>query len=52
MAFGSVFGRIVWVGVYAVTLMLFGQLLLMLTRKGSTIPNRYGAAPTAFSFAA
>jgi uncharacterized membrane protein YhaH (DUF805 family) len=50
LMFGSVLGRIVALGFYAVTLLLFGQLLLMLVRKGSTIPNRYGACPTAFTF--
>lgn len=50
VVFGSFLGRIVALGFYAVTLLLFGQLLLMLTRKGSIIPNRYGACPTAFSF--
>ena len=50
MSFGSVLGRIVSLGFYAVTLMLFGQLLLMLTRKGSIVPNKYGAAPTAFTY--
>lgn len=49
--FGSFLGRIVALGFAAVTLLLFGQLLLMLARKGSSIPNRYGPSPTAFSFA-
>jgi uncharacterized membrane protein YhaH (DUF805 family) len=49
--FGSVLGKIVALGFYGVTLLLFGQLLLMLTRKGSIVPNRYGACPTAFTFA-
>ena len=49
--FGSFLGRIVALGFAAVTLLLFGQLLMMLARKGSSIPNRYGACPTAFSFA-
>jgi uncharacterized membrane protein YhaH (DUF805 family) len=48
--FGSFLGKIVALGYAAVTLLLFGQLLLMLARKGSQIPNRYGACPTAFSF--
>ena len=47
---GSFLGRIVALGYVAVTLLLFGQLLLILARKGSIIPNRYGACPTAFSF--
>ncbi len=48
--FGSFLGKIVALGYAGVTLLMFGQLLMMLTRKGSQIPNRYGACPTAFSF--
>ena len=29
---------------------LSDRLLLMLARKGSTIPNKYGKSPEAFSF--
>ena len=48
--FGSFLGKIVALGYFAVTLLMFGQLLMMLARKGSSVPNRYGACPTAFSF--
>lgn len=48
--FGSFLGRIVALGYVGLTMILFGQLLLLLTRKGSIVPNRYGACPTAFSF--
>lgn len=48
--FGSFLGKIVALGYGAITLLMFGQLLMMLARKGSQIPNRYGACPTAFSF--
>ena len=48
--FGSLLGKIVALGYAAVTLLMFGQLLLMLARKGTRIPNRYGACPTDFSF--
>lgn len=48
--FGSFLGKIVALGYAAVTLLMFGQLLLMLARKGSSVPNRHGACPTAFSF--
>lgn len=48
--FGSFLGKIVALGYAAVTLLMFGQLLLMLARQGVKIPNRYGACPTAFSF--
>ena len=50
LLFGSFLGRIVALGFIAVILLLFGQLLLMLARKGSKVPNRYGACPTACSF--
>lgn len=48
--FGSFLGRIVALGYVGLTMLLFGQLLLLLTRKGSIVPNRYGACPTAFSY--
>ncbi|MCA1653517.1 MAG: DUF805 domain-containing protein [Sphingomicrobium sp.] len=51
LIFGGLLGRIVALGYYGVMLLLFAQLLLMLNRKGSSIPNRYGPAPTAFTFA-
>ncbi len=51
-AFGAgVLPRIVALGFAALTLLMFANLLLRLARKGSTVPNRYGASPTAFSFA-
>ena len=49
--FASFLGKIVALGFAAVTRLMFGRLLLMLARQGSRIPNRYGACPTAFSFA-
>lgn len=49
--FASFLGKIVALGFAAVTMLMFGRLLLMLARQGSRIPNRYGACPTAFSFA-
>ena len=48
--FGSFLGQIVQLGYAGLTLIMFGQLLLLLTRKGSIVPNRYGACPTALSF--
>jgi uncharacterized membrane protein YhaH (DUF805 family) len=48
---GGFIGRIVVMGLAGLTLLGFANLLLILTKKGSTIPNKYGAAPTAFSFA-
>ena len=48
--FGSFLGRIVALGYTGLLMLMFAQLVLMLIRKGSSIPNRYGAAPTAFTF--
>ena len=48
--FGSFLGRIVALGYAGLLMLMFAQLVLMLIRKGSSIPNRYGAAPTAFTF--
>jgi uncharacterized membrane protein YhaH (DUF805 family) len=30
---------------------VFANLLTLFIKKGTTVPNRYGAAPKAFSFA-
>jgi uncharacterized membrane protein YhaH (DUF805 family) len=43
--------KIVALGYLGITLLVFANLLTLFLKKGSTIPNRYGAAPTAFSFA-
>lgn len=51
VAFGGVLGRIVALGYAGLVLLVFAHLLTLLIKKGSTIPNKYGAAPTAFSFA-
>lgn len=50
-AFQGILPRIVALGYLGITLLVFGNLLMLFTKKGSTIPNKYGAAPTAFSFA-
>ncbi|MGE5563861.1 MAG: DUF805 domain-containing protein [Bacillota bacterium] len=50
-AFRGILPKIVALGLLGLTLLVFANLLLLFTRKGSTVPNRYGAAPTAFSFA-
>lgn len=49
--FGGFIGRIVQLGFAGVTLLLFANLLILLTKQGSSIPNKYGASPKAFSFA-
>lgn len=34
-----------------IVLLMFVRLVMLWAKKGSSIPNKYGAAPTAFSFA-
>jgi uncharacterized membrane protein YhaH (DUF805 family) len=50
-AFRGILPKIVALGFLGVTLLVFANLLTLFLKKGSTVPNRYGAAPTAFSFA-
>lgn len=38
-------------GYSGIVLLLFANLLLLLIKQGSSIPNKYGASPKAFSFA-
>ncbi len=49
-AFREVLPQIVALGYLGITVLAFANLLTLFMKKGSTIPNRYGAAPTAFSF--
>lgn len=44
--------RLVALGVAGTALIFFAALLRHLVKEGSKVPNRYGASPTAFSFAA
>ncbi len=50
-AFRGVLPQIVALGFLGMTLLGFANLLRLFLKKGSTVPNRYGGAPTAFSFA-
>ena len=50
-AFRGVLPQIVALGLLGMTLMVFANLLRLFLKQGSTVPNRYGGAPTAFSFA-
>ena len=50
-AFRGILPKIVALGFLGITLLVFANLLTMFIKKGSAVPNRYGAAPTAFSFA-
>jgi uncharacterized membrane protein YhaH (DUF805 family) len=50
-AFRGILPKLVALGFLGITLLAFANLLALFLKKGSNIPNRYGAAPTAFSFA-
>ena len=50
-AFRGILPKIVALGFLGITLLAFANLLSLFLKKGTTVPNRYGAAPTAFSFA-
>jgi uncharacterized membrane protein YhaH (DUF805 family) len=50
-AFRGILPQIVALGFFGMTLLLFANLLRLFLKKGSTVPNRYGGAPTAFSYA-
>ena len=50
-AFRGILPQILALGFLGVTLLAFAHLLTLFIKKGATIPNKYGAAPTAFSFA-
>ena len=49
--FGGILSKIVALGYVGVLLLVFANLLLLFLKKGSRVPNRYGASPTEFSFA-
>lgn len=51
IVFSGVIAKIVALGYFGLLLIMFANLLLLLAKQGSSIPNRYGASPTAFSFA-
>ena len=51
LMFRGLIAGIVALGYYGVVLLLFANLLLLLIKQGSKIPNRYGSSPSAFSFA-
>ena len=50
-AFRGILPQILALGFLGVTLLAFAHLLTLFLKKGSTVPNKYGAAPTAFSVA-
>ena len=50
-AFRGFLPKTVALGFLGITILVFANLLTLFARKGSNVPNRYGAAPTAFSFA-
>jgi uncharacterized membrane protein YhaH (DUF805 family) len=50
-AFRGFLPKVVALGFLGITILVFANLLTLFAKKGSNVPNRYGAAPTAFSFA-
>jgi uncharacterized membrane protein YhaH (DUF805 family) len=50
-AFRGILPQIVALGFLGMTLLVFANLLRLFLKEGSTVPNRYGGAPTAFTFA-
>lgn len=50
-AFRGILPQIVALGVLGLTLLLFANLLRLFLKQGATVPNKYGGAPTAFTFA-
>ena len=50
-AFRGILPQIVALGFFGFTLIAFANLLRLFLKQGSRVPNNYGGAPTAFSFA-
>ena len=50
-AFRGILPQIVALGFFGFTLLAFANLLRLFLKQGARVPNRYGGAPTAFSFA-
>ena len=50
--FRGILPQIVALGVLGMALLLFANLLRLFLKPGSTVPNKYGGAPTAFTYAA
>ena len=51
VVFRGFIAGIITLGYSGIVLLLFANLLLLLIKQGSSIPNKYGASPKAFSFA-
>ena len=51
LAFRGLLPKMVALGLLGICVLAFANLLTLFLKKGSTVPNRYGAAPQAFSFA-
>lgn len=50
-AFRGILPQIVALGFFGFTLLAFANLLRLFLKEGSRVPNKYGGAPTAFTFA-
>lgn len=51
LSFRGFLPKIVGLGYAGLTLLVFANLLLLFLKDGTKVPNRYGASPTAFTFA-
>jgi uncharacterized membrane protein YhaH (DUF805 family) len=49
--FRGILPQIVALGFFGMALILFANLLRLFLKEGAKVPNRYGGAPTAFSWA-
>ena len=49
--FRGILPQIVALGFFGMTMLAFAHLLRLFLKEGAKVPNRYGGAPTAFSFA-
>lgn len=49
--FRGILPQIVALGFFGMTLLAFAHLLRLFLKEGAKVPNRYGGAPTAFSYA-
>ena len=50
-AFRGILPQIVALGFLGMTLLVFANLLRLFLRPGNSVPNRFGGAPTAFTYA-
>ncbi|WP_260484251.1 DUF805 domain-containing protein [Sphingomicrobium flavum] len=49
--FGGFIAGIIKLGYGGIVMLMWARILYLLAREGHTVPNKYGASPTAFSWA-